>query len=210
MSNGNQPLLFNLSHTMLIQRGAQRRWEEWFAKSSLQITHPTSHEFCKSPLTPSVSSPLDQDRVTQIEVCIVCMKRSVSTRYVPFIIIIFFIRSKRPNYTHLFSAKATIHTGARALSFPLSLVGERRQGDPGRSRAPPCIVLILSCVTSGHLRSDHKNSGGRVTYMRPTVEPCSLAGRFLQQDRLIVIILRTQRLFRNPLKNHVCFLIRYK
>jgi hypothetical protein len=33
-----------------------------------------------------MSSPLDQDRVTQIEVSIVCMKRSVSTRYVPFIL----------------------------------------------------------------------------------------------------------------------------
>jgi hypothetical protein len=30
-----------------------------------------------------MSSPLDQDRVTQIEVFIICMKRSVSTRYVP-------------------------------------------------------------------------------------------------------------------------------
>jgi hypothetical protein len=30
-----------------------------------------------------MSSPLDQDRVTRIEVSIVCMKRSVSTRYVP-------------------------------------------------------------------------------------------------------------------------------
>jgi hypothetical protein len=68
---------------MLIQRGAQRRWEEWFAKSPLQITPPTSHEFCKSPLSPLMSSPLDRDRVTQIEVSIVCMKRSVSTRYVP-------------------------------------------------------------------------------------------------------------------------------
>jgi hypothetical protein len=57
---GNQPLHanygnFNLNHTMLIQRGAQRRWEEWFAKSPLQITPPTSHEFCKSPLTPLMS-----------------------------------------------------------------------------------------------------------------------------------------------------------
>jgi hypothetical protein len=39
----------------------------------LQITPSTSHELS-----------LDQDRVTQIEVSIVCMKRSVSTRYVPF------------------------------------------------------------------------------------------------------------------------------
>jgi hypothetical protein len=69
---------------MFIQRGAQRRWEEWFAKSPLQITPPTSHEFCKSPLPPLMSSLLDQDRVTPIEVSIVCMKRSVSTRYVPF------------------------------------------------------------------------------------------------------------------------------
>jgi hypothetical protein len=30
-----------------------------------------------------MSSPLDQDRVTQIEVSIVCTKRWVSTRYVP-------------------------------------------------------------------------------------------------------------------------------
>jgi hypothetical protein len=46
---------------------------------------PTSHEFCKSPLPPPTSSPLDQDRVTRIEVSIVCMKRSVSTRYVPYL-----------------------------------------------------------------------------------------------------------------------------
>jgi hypothetical protein len=70
---------------MLIQRGAQKRWEEWFAKSPLQITPPTSHEFCKSPLPPPMSSPLDQDRVTRIEVSIVCMTRwvsIVSTRYI--------------------------------------------------------------------------------------------------------------------------------
>jgi hypothetical protein len=30
-----------------------------------------------------MSSPLDQDRVTQIEVSIVCMKGTVFTRYVP-------------------------------------------------------------------------------------------------------------------------------
>jgi hypothetical protein len=88
ISRGNQHLHanygnFNLSHTMLIQRGAQRRWKEWFAKSPLQITPPTSHEFCKSPLPPPMSSPLDQDRVTQIEVSIVCTKRLVFTRYVP-------------------------------------------------------------------------------------------------------------------------------
>jgi hypothetical protein len=72
---------------MLIQRGAQRRWEELFAKSPLQITPPTSHKFCKSLFPPPMSSPLDQDRVTQIEVSIVCMKRSVSTRYVPYLLI---------------------------------------------------------------------------------------------------------------------------
>jgi hypothetical protein len=47
ISGGNQLLHanyenFNLSHTMLIQQGDQRRWEEWFAKSPLQIMPPTS------------------------------------------------------------------------------------------------------------------------------------------------------------------------
>jgi hypothetical protein len=89
ISGGNQPLSanygnFNLSRTILIQRGDQKRWEEWFEKSPLQIMPLTSHEFCKSPLPPSTSSPLDQDRVTRIEVFIVCMKRSVSTWYVAF------------------------------------------------------------------------------------------------------------------------------
>jgi hypothetical protein len=68
---------------MLIQRSTQRRWEELFAKATLQIIPPTSHEFCKSPLTPLMSSPLDQDRVVWIEVSIVCTERLVSTRYVP-------------------------------------------------------------------------------------------------------------------------------
>jgi hypothetical protein len=98
ISGGNQPLYanygnFNLSHTMLIQRGAQRR-------SPLQITPPTSHEFCKSPLPPPMSSPLDQDRVTQIEVSIVCMKRSVSTRYVPQQKFLTFLFIKSINYVH--------------------------------------------------------------------------------------------------------------
>jgi hypothetical protein len=35
-----------------------------------------------------MSSPLDQDRVTQIEVSIVCMKRPVSTRYVTNMILL--------------------------------------------------------------------------------------------------------------------------
>jgi hypothetical protein len=88
ISGGNQPLHanyenFNLSHTMLIQQRSHGRWKGWFAKSPLQITPPTSHEFCKSPLPPPMRSPLDQNRVTQIEVFIVCMKRSVSTGYAP-------------------------------------------------------------------------------------------------------------------------------
>jgi hypothetical protein len=68
VSGGNQPLRanyenFNLSHTMLIRRDTQRRWEEWIAKAPSQITPPTSHEFCKSPLPPPMSSALDQDCV---------------------------------------------------------------------------------------------------------------------------------------------------
>jgi hypothetical protein len=85
---GNQPLCanygnFNLSHTMLIQRRAHRRWEGWFAKVSLQITPPTSHEFYTSPLPPLMNLPLDQYRVALIEVSIVCTEGLVSTWYVP-------------------------------------------------------------------------------------------------------------------------------
>jgi hypothetical protein len=71
ISSGNRPLHanyenFNLSHTMLIQRRSHGRWKGWFAKSPLQITPPTSHEFCKSPLPPSMRSPLDQHFVNHI------------------------------------------------------------------------------------------------------------------------------------------------
>jgi hypothetical protein len=45
----------------------------------LQNNPPTSHEFCTSPLPPSISLPLDQDHVAQIEVSILCMERLVST-----------------------------------------------------------------------------------------------------------------------------------
>jgi hypothetical protein len=37
-----------------------------------QIIPLTSHEFCISPLPPSISLPLDQYRVAQIEVSIIC------------------------------------------------------------------------------------------------------------------------------------------
>jgi hypothetical protein len=42
ISGGNQPLHanyenFNLSHTMLIQRGAQRRWEELLLEVVLDV-----------------------------------------------------------------------------------------------------------------------------------------------------------------------------
>jgi hypothetical protein len=68
---------------MLIQQDTQRRWEGRFAKAPLQITPPTSHEFCKSPLPPPMSSPLDQDRVTEIGVSIVCTEILVSTSVTP-------------------------------------------------------------------------------------------------------------------------------
>jgi hypothetical protein len=68
---------------MLIQRRAHGRWEGWFAKVPLQIISPTSHEFCTSPLPPSISLPLDQHHVAPIEVSIVCTDGLVSTWYVP-------------------------------------------------------------------------------------------------------------------------------
>jgi hypothetical protein len=87
ISGGNQPLHanyrnFNLNHTVLIKRGAQRRWEEWFAKLPLQITPLTSHEFCKSPFHLSWALPWIKIEWLRLKFFIVCMKRSVCTRYV--------------------------------------------------------------------------------------------------------------------------------
>jgi hypothetical protein len=88
VSSENRPLRanygnFNLSQTMLIQRRAHGRWEGWFAKVHLQIIPSTSHEFCTWPLPPSISLPLDQHHVVQIEVSIVCTEGLVSIWYVP-------------------------------------------------------------------------------------------------------------------------------
>jgi hypothetical protein len=94
ISGGNQPLHanyenFNLSHTMLIQRRSHGRWKGWFTKFMGGGSRDLQRWFRKSPLPPPMRSPLDQHRVTQIEVSIVCMKRSVSTRYVPFMLSIY-------------------------------------------------------------------------------------------------------------------------
>jgi hypothetical protein len=77
---------FNLSRTILIdQRGDQRRWEEWFARSPhlCKSRHPPPTNFANHPFRLLTSSPLDQNRATRIEVSVVCVKRSVSTKYVP-------------------------------------------------------------------------------------------------------------------------------
>jgi hypothetical protein len=57
---------------MLIQRRTHERWEWWFAKVHLQIIPHTSHEFCTSPLPPSISHPLDLHHVAHIEIFIIC------------------------------------------------------------------------------------------------------------------------------------------
>jgi hypothetical protein len=50
-----------------------------FAKVHLQIIPHTSHEFCISPLPPSISHPLDQHHVAHIEVSIICTEGLVFT-----------------------------------------------------------------------------------------------------------------------------------
>jgi hypothetical protein len=88
VSSGNQPLCanygnFNLSHTMLIQRRDHGRWEGWCAKLIRGGRDDLQMHFCKSPLPPPMIPPLDQHRVAQIEVSIVCTEELVSTWYVP-------------------------------------------------------------------------------------------------------------------------------
>jgi hypothetical protein len=58
------------------------RWKGWFAKFMGGGRRDLQRWFCKSLLPPPLSAPLDQHRVTQIEVSIVCMERLVSTWYV--------------------------------------------------------------------------------------------------------------------------------
>jgi hypothetical protein len=87
ISSGNQHLHanygnFNLSHSILIQGRAHRRWKGWFAKFMGGVRRDLQRWFCKSLLPPPLSALLDQHRVTQIEVSIVCMERLVSTWYV--------------------------------------------------------------------------------------------------------------------------------
>jgi hypothetical protein len=77
---------FNLSHTILIQGRAHGRWKGWFAKFMGGVSHDLQRWFCKSLLPPPLSVPLDQYRVTQIEVSIVCMEMLVFTRYVALLI----------------------------------------------------------------------------------------------------------------------------
>jgi hypothetical protein len=78
--------------TMKTSIWAKRCWSKgglmgggrgWFAKVHLQIIPSTSHKFCTWPLPPSISLPLDQHHVVQIEVSIVCTEGLVSTWYVP-------------------------------------------------------------------------------------------------------------------------------
>jgi hypothetical protein len=89
ISGGNQPLHanygnFNRSHTMLIQGKTHERWEEWCAKLMRGGREDLQRHFCKSPLPPPMSPPLDQHRVAPIEVSIVCTEGLVSSWYVPF------------------------------------------------------------------------------------------------------------------------------
>jgi hypothetical protein len=90
ISGRNQPLRanygnFNLSHRMLIQGKTYRRWEGWCVKFMRGGRDDLQTHFCKSPLPPPMSPPLDQYHVAQIEVSIVCMEMLVSTWYVPYI-----------------------------------------------------------------------------------------------------------------------------
>jgi hypothetical protein len=91
ISGGNQPLRanyenFNLTHMMLIQGRTYGRWEGWCAKLTRGGRDDLQMHFCKSPLPPPMNLPLDQHRLAQIEVSIVCTKWSVFTWYVPLYI----------------------------------------------------------------------------------------------------------------------------
>jgi hypothetical protein len=84
VSGGNQPLRannenFNLIHMMLIQGKTYGRWEGWCAKLTRGGRDDLQMHFCKSLLPPPISPPLDQHRLAQIEVSIVCTKGSVFT-----------------------------------------------------------------------------------------------------------------------------------
>jgi hypothetical protein len=98
ISSGDPPLHanygnFNLGHTILIQGRAYGRWKGWFAKFMRGGRCDLLRWFCKSLLPPPLSAPLDQHRVTQIEVFIVCMERLVSTWYVAHIITLSYIHT---------------------------------------------------------------------------------------------------------------------
>lgn len=71
ISCGYQPLHenyenLNMSHMMLIQEGTQEKWERRFARWEAFFFF-----LQKSPLPPPLSAPMDQHRVTQIELFIV-------------------------------------------------------------------------------------------------------------------------------------------
>jgi hypothetical protein len=103
VSGGNQPLRanyenFNLSHTMLIKGGlmggGRGDLQKYICKSSLP-------PLCTSPLPPSISLFLDQHRVAQIEVFIICTEGLVSLWYVPLKKTLISYCKKDPCRTHI-------------------------------------------------------------------------------------------------------------
>jgi hypothetical protein len=94
ISGGNQRLRvnygnFNRGHPMLIQGKTHERWEGWCAKLMRGGRHDLQRHFCKSSLPPPMSPPLDQHRVTQIKVSIVCTEGLVPPYTFPYIYISF-------------------------------------------------------------------------------------------------------------------------